>query len=152
VGGGGLISGIASFLKTDEEIKRNYNNNNTLKVIGCQPINDCAMKMSIEQGEIIEIEAKETLSDGTAGNIEPRSVTFECCKNYVDEWMLVEEEQIAKGLIKFLDVHRKVIEGAAALTVASLLDEKNREKWKSKVIVAVICGGNIGLEKLKKLL
>lgn len=90
VGGGGLISGIAGCIKSRCR--------NT-KIVGCQPENDNAMEQCIEKDlifdievsepdEIIHFQAKPTLSDGTAGNIEPDSITFRICKEYGLFWFL----------------------------------------------------------------
>ena len=55
------------------------------------------MLASINAGEITDLEYKETLSDGSAGNLEPNSVTFELCQNNVDSWISVEESEIEQG-------------------------------------------------------
>ncbi len=84
VGGGGLISGIAGYLKsTDKKIQ----------IIGCQPENSAVMYESIKAGEIIEMASSPTVADGTAGGIEPGSLTFDICREAVDDYILVSEKK-----------------------------------------------------------
>jgi len=141
IGGGGLISGIGGYLKLVDK---------KIKVIGCLPRNSPVMYESIKAGKIIDMKTKPTLSDGTAGGIEHGSITFELCKKFVDDYILVNENEIKKAMKLILGKHHLVIEGAAGVTVASLIKEKN--KFKNKNIVLVICGGNITLDKLKDIL
>lgn len=141
IGGGGLISGIGGYLKLVDK---------KIKVIGCLPMNSPVMYESIKAGKIIDMKTKPTLSDGTAGGIEHGSITFELCKKFVDDYILVNENEIKKAIKLILGKHHLVIEGAAGVTVASLIKEKN--KFKNKNIVLVICGGNITLDKLKDIL
>jgi threonine dehydratase len=89
VGGGGLISGIAGYIKTVSP--------NT-KIIGCLPENSPVMYESIVQGKIIKMNTLKTLSDGTAGGMEPNSITFELCQQYVDDYCLVSEDAIQKAM------------------------------------------------------
>lgn len=89
VGGGGLIGGISMAMKQLSPDTR---------IIGCQPENDNAMQVSLLEGKIVDIEAKDTISDGTAGNIEQGAITFQLCQENVDEIYSVPEDSIAKGL------------------------------------------------------
>lgn len=141
VGGGGLISGIALAIKL---------HNPNIKVIGCQPKNDCCMFESINAGKILDDNIMaSTFSDGTAGRVEPGSVTFEICKNYVDEWVLVEEEDIQRAVFDMMDKQKKIIEGAAGLAVAAA--RKNQADFKNKNVAVIMCGANIGIESIKYL-
>ncbi|XP_065063023.1 L-threonine ammonia-lyase-like [Rhopilema esculentum] len=138
VGGGGLISGISAFMK---------NRKPDIKIIGCQPENSKVMYESIKHGSILDIESLDTLSDGTAGGVEQGSITFDICKDLVDEWVLVSEDEISYAVYKMLQEHCKVVEGAAGVAIASFLKTKNQYAGKNVVIVS--CGGNISVEKLK---
>lgn len=141
VGGGGLISGIAGYLK--EKTKN-------IEVIGVQPENSAVMYHSIKEGKIVEMESKPTLADGTAGGIEKDSVTFELCRRYVDDFVLVNENEIAKAIVLILEKHHMLIEGAAALPVAAYLEEL--ERFRGRNIVLVISGCRISLDILRKVL
>jgi len=139
VGGGGLVSGIASYLKTI---------NPNVEIIGCQPENDAAMLASVRAGRIISIEAKPTISDGSAGGLEPGAITFDLCKTLVDEWITVSEEEIQASMRQFIETHHQLIEGAAGVALAAL----QKSDIKDKRAMAVICGANISPQTLKAIL
>ncbi len=141
VGGGGLISGIAGYLK---EVLPH------VEVIGVQPENSAVMYHSIKAGKILKIESKPTLSDGTAGGIEEGSITFELCRRYVDNFILVSESEIAKSILFILERHHLLIEGAAALPVAAYLRDPSR--FRGGNVVLVLSGCRIGLGTLKEIL
>ena len=139
IGGGGLISGIAGYLK---------HKNKNLKIFGCEPRNSCAMSASIKVGNVIEVEHKPTLSDGSAGGIEPSSITFDFCKKYVDEYIQVSEKEIKNAMIFMIEKHHKIIEGAAAVPIASLIKKKNLHR--NKNIVVVLSGSGVGIDVIRE--
>jgi threonine dehydratase len=141
VGGGGLISGIAGYLKS---ISKN------IHIIGCQPENSAVMSASIKTGKIIEMVSKPTIADGTAGGIEPGSVTFDICRETVDDYILVGENEIRAAIRHIVEKHQMLIEGAAALSVACLLKKKDR--FEGKHTVLIISGKKITVELLKEIL
>ena len=141
VGGGGLIGGIASYLKSVWP---------SLHVIGCSPENSAVMIHSIKKGEILDLESLPTLSDGTAGGIEKHSITFPICKDIIDQTILVSEKEIQNGMLKFIENERMLLEGAAGTAVATLI--KMKDELKGKKVGVVICGGNISLDVLSKIL
>ena len=141
VGGGGLISGIAAHMKAV---------NPEVEIIGCQPDNSKVMQLSIEAGHILDIPSLPTLSDGTAGGIEPGAVTFDICRELVDDFILVSEEEIKNALKLILEKHALLVEGAAALTVASLLQQPDR--FRGKTAALILSGGKISLKTLKSVL
>jgi threonine dehydratase len=138
VGGGGLISGIAGYLKSLDC---------HIEVIGCQPENSAVMFESIKAGKIVEMESLPTLSDGTAGGIEKDSITFDICRDLVDDFILVSEDEIKDAVRLFLENHDMLIEGAAALAVASFVKSKKRLEGKNAVLI--ISGGKISADQLK---
>jgi threonine dehydratase len=91
-----------------------------------------------------------TLSDGSAGGIEPGAITFDICRDYVDDYILISEEEIKDAILFVLEKHHMIIEGAAAVAVASFL--KRKHKLSGKHVVLVISGAKISLETLKKIL
>lgn len=142
VGGGGLISGIGSYLKERRP---------DCKIVSCQPRNSHEMKLSIEAGGIVDMPVElETLSDGSAGGIEPESITFPLCQSIIDETLLADESAIADGITFALKHHKKIIEGSAAVTIATLLE--NKIKFEGANVVLIICGGNIDVKKLMYIL
>ena len=141
VGGGGLISGVGSYLKSI---------NPSIKVIGCSPVNSSIMINSIEKGKIINTESKDTLSDGSAGGVEEGSITFDICKELIDDYCLVSEDEISLQIKNSLNIDKMLIEGSAAVAIASAI--KMKSQLVDKNVVIVICGGNIGPDTLKKIL
>ncbi len=141
VGGGGLISGIAGYLKAV---------NQHIEIIGCQPQNSAVMHASIQAGKILELESKPTLADGTAGGLEPNAVTFDICKKFVDDFILVSESDIKNAIIFCIERHQLLIEGAAAISIAAFM--KDRKRFAGKNVVLIISGKKISLEQLKKIL
>jgi len=141
VGGGGLISGISSYIKSV---------NPNIKVIGCSPINSSIMINSIKEGKIVNSESKDTLSDGSAGGVEEDSITFNMCKEFIDDYCLVTEEEIALQIKNTLNKDKILIEGSAAVAIASAI--KMKSYLKEKNVAIIICGGNIGSDTLNKIL
>ena len=141
VGGGGLMAGIAGCMK---------NKDKKIQLIGCQPQHSPVMAESVKAGHIVRLESKPTLADGTAGGIEEDSITFPFCRDYVDDFILVSEEEIKEAILIVLDKANMLIEGAAALPVASFIKEKKR--FVHKNVVLVISGNKIHLDTLKKIL
>ncbi len=141
VGGGGLISGMGSWLKEHMPECRLY---------GCQPSRSPEMALSVQRREYTTVEPQETLWDGSAGAFERDAITYPLCRDLVDEFLLAEEKEISAGIRWALDHERKLIEGAAAVAIAPLLREP--ERWEGQTSLVVICGGNISREKLKTVL
>jgi threonine dehydratase len=132
VGGGGLVSGIAAVLKQHRP---------QIRVYGASPVRDAAMAASVEAGKVIEVDAQDTLSDGTAGSVEPGSITFELCRDLVDEWVLVSEDAISEALRMVIDTEHQLIEGSAAMAFAAA--RARRTELEGQRVAVVACGGNI---------
>lgn len=141
VGGGGLISGVGSFLKSV---------NPTMSVIACQPAASAVMTESVKAGEILELPSQPTLSDGTAGGIEADAITFDLCRAVTDDYVVVSEDQIAEAMRQFIDAHHMLPEGAAGVALAGL--RLRADSYKGKNVVVIICGGNISRETLKEVI
>jgi threonine dehydratase len=141
VGGGGLIAGIGGYLKSAHP---------NVQITGCQPENSCVMYESIRAGRVIDYPEQPTLSDGTAGGIEQDAVTFALCRKYVDDYVLVSEPEIAAAMRLILEHENWLIEGAAGVAVAGFL--RQRENFFGKNVVLLLCGRNIGLEKVREVL
>jgi threonine dehydratase len=141
LGGGGLISGIAAYLKSIHT---------RVKIIGCSPENSQVMIRSVAAGRILELPSKPTISDGTAGGIEPGAVTFDLCCELIDDFETVTEDEIKEALKLFLQTHHMLIEGSAAVAVAAMV--KRRHHLAGKNVVVIICGANISVEMLREVL
>lgn len=133
VGGGGLISGIGSWIR--------YHHPNA-EIIGCQPVNSPEMYLSILSGHVVMApEALSTLSDGSAGPLEEDSITFPICQDVIDRFILVSEEEIEVAIRHLFDQHHLVVEGAAGVAMAAAM--KDSLRLKNDTSVVVLCGGNI---------
>jgi threonine dehydratase len=141
VGGGGLVSGVGSWLKAVRP---------GVRVVGCQPERSPEMALSVRSGRYTTVESRETLSDGSAGAFEEGAITFDLCRAVVDEFLLVTEKEIQDALLLVLSRERKLVEGSAAVAVAALLQQP--ERWRGETSVVVVCGGNVSLETLRRLL
>jgi threonine dehydratase len=133
VGGGGLVSGIASWIKHHQP---------HAEIIGCQPVNSPEMYLSILAGHVVPAPgARETLSDGSAGPLEEDSITFPICQQLVDRFILVTEEEI-KEAIRYLWSHQElIVEGSAGVVMAAAMRENAVNKNSTSVVI--LCGGNI---------
>lgn len=139
VGGGGLVAGVGAVLKS---------HNPGIRIVGCQPAASAVMMRSVEAGEILELPSEPTLSDGTAGGIEPDAITFALNQAVVDDWVEVDEEQIASAMRRYMDSGNDVIEGAAGVAIAGMLERAAHVAGKK--VVVIICGGNVSDEVLAR--
>lgn len=140
VGGGGLIAGIAGYLKSRKPGTR---------VFSIEPENSRFMKASILAGKLVEIKEKKSIADAVAGGTEAGSITFPLCQKYVDEFLTVPEQQIKKSLGLLFQEHHKVVEGAGALALAALM--QHQRTFRGRRVVLVVSGGNISPELFHKI-
>jgi threonine dehydratase len=141
VGGGGLIAGIAVFLKSV---------NKNIEIIGVLPQNCSYMYEAVKAGKIVDVEAKPTIADGVEGGLEPGTITLDICRECVDDYILVSEDEIKQALLMIIGKHFMLTEGAGALSTAAFLKENQR--FANRNAALVISGAKIGLEKLKKII
>lgn len=133
VGGGGLISGIASWMKFHSP---------ATEIIGCQPVHSPEMYLSIQAGFVVSApDALPTLSDGSAGPLEEDSITFDICMDVIDRFILVTENEIEDAIYYAYKEHDLTVEGAAGVALAAAMKDKNRDT--ADISVVVLCGGNI---------
>jgi threonine dehydratase len=130
VGGGGLIGGIGAYLKARSP---------RTEVVGCWPENSRVLYESLRAGRIIEFPEAPTLSESTAGGLEPGSVTFALCQRVIDRGVLVSEEKILDAM-RWAAERGWMVEGAAGVAIAACFQELQRIQGKTAVIVS--CGGN----------
>jgi len=139
VGGGGLISGVGSAVKgVDKQIE----------VVGVQSVASPVMCESIRRGRIVDVELGDSVAEGLHGGIEEGSITFEMCEEYVDDFILVQEETITEAIAYHLFLDHQVVEGAGAVGAAAILE--NPERFKGRNVGVVVSGGNIDEGLLKK--
>lgn len=141
VGGGGFVSGIGGYLKA---VGRD------VRVVACSPRRSAVMHDSLAAGRILDLPSEPTLSDGTAGGVEADSITFELCREVIDDFVLVDEDEIADAVRSIVVHHHMLVEGAAGVAVAAF--QKEREGLEGQDVVVVLCGANMDVETLKGLL
>lgn len=141
VGGGGLISGIAAYIKAISP---------ETEIVGCLPANSPVMAESIKAGKIVEMNTLPTLSDATAGGIEPGAITFELYKMLVDNSLLVSEDEIQQAIVSLIKMQHILVEGAAGVAMAALM--QNAAKFQDKNVVVVLSGANMSFDLLKKVI
>jgi threonine dehydratase len=142
IGGGGLISGIACVLKSI---------NPKIKIIGVEPINSNVMTKSISSNkpETFDTNINKTLADGLAAPF-AGNLTFEFVKKYVDEIINVSENEMIESMRVIIERLKVIPEAAASACFVPILKNKLNIKKNANSII-VLCGGNIDLDKLKKL-
>lgn len=141
VGGGGLIGGIAGWLKARRP---------GVRIVGVQPENSQVMRQSVLAGRMLELPSLPTISDGTAGGVELDTVTFPLVRDHVDEILTVTEDEIVAAMRAFMDMEHMMIEGAAGAALAGMA--RQRAALAGRTAVVVLCGANIALDKLKAIL
>lgn len=129
VGGGGLISGIASTIKTLKP---------GTTVVGVEPEKSNSMYKSIKKGKITRLKDTKSMADGLLA-LQPGGLTFPLVKKYVDRIVLVKEEDIFEALKLCLDTFKVVAEPSGAVSLAAAL----KEDWGvNKKVMCIISGGN----------
>ena len=136
IGGGGLIAGIATAIKGKTDAR----------VIGVQAAGASSVAESLQKGRIVERDAVDTIADGIATR-KVGSKTFEVIEERVDEVVTVSDPEIANALTSLLERSKTLVEGAGAVPLAAVLEERF-EYEDGEVIVPALCGGNIDLNVL----
>lgn len=132
VGGGGLISGVAGYLRGVGASSR---------VFGVQPERSAVMAASVKAGRILHFESQPTLSDATAGGVEAESLTFDYCRTLVEDYLLVDEDALLRALRWTHSELGITLEGSGALAVAALFQQP--ERFADRTVVLILCGANI---------
>ncbi|MDP9651051.1 threonine/serine dehydratase [Paraburkholderia caledonica] len=135
VGGGGLISGIGSALRGFGV---------ATEVIGCWPQNAPTLAKCMEAGRVIEVEESDTISDGTAGGVEPDAITLPIALQVIDRTVLVSESEIREAMRRLALSDRWMVEGAAGVALASFL--KIAPNFQGESVAVVLCGRNIKVD------
>ncbi len=141
VGGGGLIAGVATYIKETRP---------GIKVIGVEEATCDAMAQSRRAGHVVELGAAPIIADGIAvRKVSARNLAT--VNRYVDDLVSVTSDEIANAIMLMLEIEKTVIEGAAAVTLAALLNNR-LPGLAGKNVVSVISGGNIDVNFLAKII
>ncbi len=141
VGGGGLIGGIGTYLKSVSP---------RTEIVGCWPENSPVMLRCMEAGRIVDVPEHPTLSESTAGGLESESVTLPLCRAVIDRGMLVEEAGILAAMRLLLHTEHWLVEGAAGVALACFL--KEAAHYRGKRVAVVLCGRNLSPTVLDRVL
>ena len=141
IGGGGLISGIATVMKAMSP---------HTEMIGIQSEASPEVYESWKAGHWVDAEESDSLAQGLMGGVEPDSITLDIINEQVDRIILVSEESILEAIRILYEKEKLVIEGAGAASIAVLLERKS--ELKGKRVIAVISGGNISEDEVISLL
>ena len=140
VGGGGLVGGIGGWL---------HQHAPAVRVLGVSPEASPAMDECVRAGRVVDVPCGPTWSDSTAGGVEEGAVTFELCRDFVHEWLRVDEDAIGSALVDLLRHQHLLVEGAAALAVAGLL---RAPALPDGPVAVVVCGANLPFDLLLRAL
>ncbi|MBL0142609.1 MAG: threonine ammonia-lyase, biosynthetic [Betaproteobacteria bacterium] len=139
VGGGGLIAGIASYVKRLSPATR---------IIGVEPVDSCAMAASLKAGRRVTLPHVNMFADGVAVRQVGRE-TFRLCRELVDEMVLVDTDEICAAIKDIYEDTRTVVEPSGALALAGAKRWLARRRLKGKTVVAIACGANMNFDRLR---
>ncbi len=139
IGGGGLISGIAAYVKRLRP---------EIKVIGVEPVDSDAMHQSLKAGKRVRLNQVGLFADGVAVR-QVGEETFRLCQQYLDDIILVGTDDICAAIKDVFEDTRSILEPAGALAVAGAKAYVEREGIQHKTLVAVACGANMNFDRLR---
>ncbi len=139
VGGGGLIAGMAVFLKSlCPEVK----------VIGVEPVDSDAMARSLEAGHRVKLDTVGIFADGVAVR-EVGRLTFDICRKHVDEIIRVDVDEICSSIKSVYQATRSIVEPAGALALAGLKKYVNERQVTGQTLIAINSGANMNFDRLR---
>lgn len=139
VGGGGLLAGIAAYVKAVRP---------EIKIIGVEAKDAEAMTESLKQGKRVMLEQVGLFADGAAVK-QVGEHTFALCQQYVDEMIVVDNDAICAAIKDVFEDTRSILEPAGALAVAGLKAYVERENVHGKTLVAIASGANMNFDRLR---
>lgn len=139
VGGGGLVAGIAAYLK--------YVHPN-VRIIGVNAADSTAMRDSLEAGEQISLERVGIFADGVAVR-KVGTETFRLARELIDEMIIVDTDEICAGIQDIFEDTRSIVEPAGAMAVAAIKKFVAREGCADRRLVAINCGANMNFDRLR---
>jgi threonine dehydratase len=141
IGGGGLIGGIACALKESKP---------GVRIVGVQTAKLPSMREAVAAGHPVTLPAGTTIADGIAVR-RAGDVTFPVVAKYVDEIVTVDEDEIASAILTLLEREKTLAEGAGAVALAALLQQRTSLPKGAKTAV-LVCGGNIDVTLLSRII
>jgi threonine dehydratase len=141
VGGGGLLAGIGTVVKA---------RNPDVRVVGVEPVHAACLTAALEAGHPVTVTLSSTLADGLAVS-QVGAAPFEVLRRVVDQVVTVDEAAIALAVLRLIELEKSVVEGAGAAPLAAFLTGQ-LDVLKGKEVVLVLCGGNIDLTILDRVI
>ncbi|BAY48892.1 threonine dehydratase [Scytonema sp. HK-05] len=139
IGGGGLISGIAAYVKRLRP---------EIKIIGVEPVDADAMYQSLKAGHRVRLPQVGLFADGVAVR-EVGEETFRLCQQYVDDIILVDTDDTCAAIKDVFEDTRSILEPAGALAIAGAKAYVEREQIQGQTLIAVACGANMNFDRLR---
>ena len=139
IGGGGLISGVASYIKAVRP---------EILVIGVQTRDSDAMLRSVQAGHRVTLADVGLFSDGTAVKLVGEE-TFRLTRELVDDFVVVDTDEVCAAIKDVFQDTRSILEPAGAMGVAAVKQYAARHKLKGKTLVAITCGANMNFDRLR---
>lgn len=139
VGGGGLIAGIALYIKTLRP---------EIEIIGVEPIDSSAMHKSLERNERVILDTVGIFADGVAVR-QVGALNYDICRQYVDRIITVSTDELCSGMKAIYQATRSIVEPAGGLGMAGLLKYIQNQKCTGKTLIAINSGANMNFERLR---
>ena len=139
IGGGGLIAGIATYVKAK---------NPDIRIIGVEPHDSAAMRESLAAGEPVTLDHVGIFADGVAVK-RVGDETFRLCQQHVDEVITVDTDEICAGIRDIFEDTRSIVEPAGGLTVAGLKKYVANNEIEGQSFVTINCGANVNFDRLR---
>jgi threonine dehydratase len=139
IGGGGLISGVAAYIKAVRP---------EVRVIGVQTVDSDAMVRSVAAGKRVTLGDVGLFSDGTAVKLVGEE-TFRVARALVDDYVVVDTDAVCAAIKDVFQDTRSILEPAGALGVAAIKQYVERHKLKGRTMVAITCGANMNFDRLR---
>lgn len=139
IGGGGLIAGIASYVKAVAP---------EVRIIGVEPDDSDAMRQALLAGHPVTLDHVGIFADGVAVK-RVGDLTFAICRDFVDEVMTVSTDQISAGIRDIFEETRSIVEPAGGLAIAGIKLYARQHDLSGKTIVAINCGANVNFDRLR---
>ena len=139
IGGGGLIAGIATYVKSMQP---------DIRVIGVEPADSTAMRDSLDAGEPVVLDHVGIFADGVAVR-RVGDETFRLCQQYVDEIITVDTDQVCAAIRDIFEDTRSIVEPAGGLSVAGAKKHITENKIENQNFVTINCGANVNFDRLR---
>jgi len=136
IGGGGMAAAVGGWLKKFMP---------GIRIVGVEGEGQASMKAAVENGGPVTLEQLDIFCDGTAVR-RAGDLTYELCKEVVDEFITVSNEEVCNAIRLFWDARRRIVEPAGAMGLAGML--KHRDQLAGKRVLGVMCGANMDFAQL----